>query len=161
MHESLASVLARTDRAVVVRVLSVRKLPADRFARAIEIQAAPQEMLIGQLPDDATLVCRYAEGVAHRRGDATVSPLVSGSGEEFGVRRGEQVILLLAPALSVATAARTRGTAAAATNTGAGMDDDPANADVAEDSEAGERLCDILRVEPLANRRLIMRHTQP
>jgi hypothetical protein len=159
VHESLDSVLVRTDRAVVVRVLSVRKLPADRFARAIEIEATPQEMLIGQLPDDATLYCRYAEGVVHRRGDATVSPLVSGSGEEFGVRRGEQVILLLAPAQPAETPAGAREVAADP-SAGDGVDTS-ANTDMAEDTEAETRPCDILRIEPLANRRLIVRRRQP
>lgn len=160
VHESLDSVLARTDRAVVVRVLSVRKLPADRFARAIELEATPQEMLIGQLPDDATLFCRYAEGVVHRRGDATVSPLVSGSGEEFDVRRGEQVILLLAPALPAETAAVTRETAAVDPSAGNAADES-ANNDDAEGAYAEAQPCDILRIEPMQNRRLIVRRRQP
>ncbi len=160
VHESLASVLARTDRAVVVRVLSVRKLPADRFARTIEIEATPQEMLIGQLPDDATLYCRYAEGVVHRRGDATVSPLVSGSGEEFGVRRGEQVILLLAPVQPADTPTMVRDAHTADASAG-GVADDSANTEVTEGTDAETRPCDILRIEPLDNRRLIVRRRQP
>jgi hypothetical protein len=160
VHESLASVLARTDRAVVVRVLSVHKLPADRFARAIEIEATPQEMLIGQLPDDATLYCRYAEGVVHRRGDATVSPLVSGSGEEFDVRRGEQVILLLAPAQPAETAAMVRDAHAADASAGNGTDES-ANAEGTEGADTDTPPCDILRIEPMENRRLIMRRRLP
>jgi len=159
VHESLDSVLARTDRAVVVRVLSVHKA-ADRFARAIEIEATPQEMLIGYLPDDSTLFCRYAEGVVHRRGDATVSPLVSGSGEEFDVRRGEQVILLLAPAHPAETAAMTREAAAVDRSAGDAVDA-PANTDVDEGAETGTPPCDILRIESLANRRLIVRRRKP
>lgn len=157
MHESLDSVLARTDRAVVVRVLSVRTLPADRFAHAIEIEAMPQEMLIGQLPDDATLVCRYAEGTVHRRGDATVSPLVSGSGEEFDVRRSDQVILLLAPALAAEPPAAARETVTADPSASGGADA-PAYPDA---SAAETQACDILRIEPLSNRRLIVRRRQP
>lgn len=160
VHESLDSVLARTDRAVVVRVLSVHKLPADRFARAIEIEATPQEMLIGQLPDDATLYCRYAEGIVHRRGDATVSPLVSGSGEEFDVRRGEQVILLLAPAQPAETAAMTREAVTVDPSAGNAADES-ANTDVAEGADAEAQPCDILRIEPMQNRRLIVRRRQP
>ena len=159
VHESLDSVLARTDRAVVVRVLSVRKA-ADRFTREIDVEATPQEMLIGQLPDDATLFCRYAEGAVHRRGDATVSPLVSGSGEEFSVRRGEQVILLLAPTPPAETPAGAREAAAADASTGSDTDESP-NTDVAEGIDAKTRPCDILRIEPLTNRRLIVRRRQP
>ncbi len=159
VHESLDSVLARTDRAVVVRVLSVRKA-ADRFTREIEIEATPQEMLIGQLPDDSTLFCRYAEGVVHRRGDATVSPLVSGSGEEFDVRRGEQVILLLAPAIPAETPAGTRGAAAVDPSARDG-EDTSANTDSAETTETEAQPGDILRIEPLTNRRLIVRRRQP
>ncbi|WP_313914466.1 hypothetical protein [Tahibacter sp.] len=159
VHESLDSVLARTDRAVVVRVLSVRKA-ADRFAREIEIEATPQEMLIGQLPNDATLYCRYAEGVVHRRGDATVSPLVSGSGEEFDLRRGDQVILLLSPTMPAESPAGPREAVTVDPTTGNG-EDASANTDVAEGTEDETQPCDILRIEPVQNRRLIARRRQP
>lgn len=147
VHESLSSVLARSGHAVVAEILDRDEFDPDRHAHAVVVDAAVEEVLAGAPITDETLRCRYTEARVQRRGDATVSPLVSGSGEEFRLRRGERVILLLAPLSAAAPPATDAGTDAAAAER--------------ETEEDDAETCTLLRVEPLQNRREILMQAQP
>jgi hypothetical protein len=97
VHESLAQVLKRTAVALVADVATVGPLEQKGMWRELELSVMPVRMLFGTLDGKAkTMTCRYQEGVPHRRGSATVSPLVPGSGHELQVKPGDRVILLLA-----------------------------------------------------------------
>lgn len=154
VHESLPSVVARAAHVVDADVVAVDEFDDTRMSRTADIELRPRELIAGQTLDLAgrdTVLCRYREARVQRRGDAVVSPLVSGSGEEFGLRRGARVIVLLAALPEPAADTPVVG----------------GDAPVAEDTEATHRAdavaadiepaCTVLRIEPLQNRIAILR----
>lgn len=150
VHESLTGVVARAAHIVVADVVAVDEFDDTRTSRTTDLELRPQQLLAGEtleLAGQETLLCRYREDRVQRRGDAVVSPLVSGSGEEFGLPRGASVIVLLAalpePAADAAVAAADEHD-----ENNSGNDD--AVADTAP-------TCTLLRIEPLQNRIAILR----
>jgi hypothetical protein len=95
-HETLDRVLKRTAVALVVDVEKVGPVEQTGIWREIELSVKPVRILFGKLDSKTkAFSCRYAEGVPHKRGETTVSPLVSGSGHELHVKKGDRVIVLL------------------------------------------------------------------
>lgn len=97
-REPLDEVLKRTTVALVGELARVGAPVVQGIWREVTFTVKPVRTVLGTLPA-TTLVCRYAEGMPHKRGEAMVSPLVSGSGLEFRAKRGERVILLLSEAM--------------------------------------------------------------
>jgi hypothetical protein len=99
VHETLEKVLARTTAALVADVEKVGPAQRAGIWMEIELKVKPVRRIFGGLNDDTkSFSCRYSEGLPHERGDEMVSPLVSGSGTEFDLKKGERVILLLSGA---------------------------------------------------------------
>lgn len=94
--EPLEAVTAKAGAAILSEVLRVEHRRDNPQWRVLLIQVKPLEAVFGEAPTQATLLCRYEEGTAHRRGAMAVAPLVSGSGMEFDVTPASRVILLLA-----------------------------------------------------------------
>ena len=99
IFEPLDQVLPRAAVVVVADVQRVTPQPDSALWRSLTLQVAPVRTILGAEVQARALTCRYEQGLPHRRGDKTVSPRVSGSGMEFQVTPGRQVILLLASAL--------------------------------------------------------------
>lgn len=99
-REPLQAVLARAQSVVVVEVAGVGERQREGYWQWLTLQARPLRTLSGPAPTVSLLHCRHAQGMPHRRGDSEVWPLLSGSGMEFDLRRGETVILLIAAAAS-------------------------------------------------------------
>lgn len=157
VHESLSGVLARSPQVVVAEVLGIDELDTDPGQHAIAVEARLQELLRGPAPEQDTVYCRYTEMRVQRRGDAVISPLVSGSGQEFGLRRGQRVILLLAPQdASGGTPGSIRADHADAQAAVSDADDSGESA-----AEPAQPDCVLLRAEPLQSRREILRLLQP
>jgi len=96
VHESREAVLVRTQRAIVAEVRGVQSGPDDEFSRVVTLRIQPIRSVFGAAVTRQKMRCEYREGRPHRRGNTAVSPLVSGSGNEFDLKRGERVLLLLA-----------------------------------------------------------------
>lgn len=97
VHETLEKVLKRTAVALVVDVEKVGPVEQNGIWREVELKVKPVRLLFGRSdPKARAFSCRYSEGVPHKRGEVTVSPLVSGSGHELHVKKGDRVIVLLA-----------------------------------------------------------------
>jgi hypothetical protein len=157
VHESLASVAVRAQRIVVAEIVGVDEFD-EGGEHVIDVEAVQEQLMAGPEFDDTdeqTLFCRYTEQRVQRRGDAVLSPLVSGSGEEFRARRGDRVILLLAPK---AGAEVTSSKASPPTDTGHAETSEEASTTDAE-SEAAPDIptCTLLRIESLQNRIAILR----
>ncbi len=155
VRESLDSVAARASRIVVAEVLSV-DVQDDDASLGIAIEAVPEQLLAGEpTNDDAALTCEYRENRVQKRGSAVLSPLVSGSGEEFHLRHGDRVILLIAAPADAASASVPPGHAPAP----AATDSDQADADgeASAHAAADTAPCTVLRVEPLQNRIAVLR----
>ncbi|MBL8298996.1 MAG: hypothetical protein JNN30_11710 [Rhodanobacteraceae bacterium] len=144
VHESLASVAVRAQHIVVAEIVAADESD-DEAEHSIDIEATPEQVIAGPALENGmeeTLTCRYSEERVQHRGDAVVSPLVSGSGEEFRIRRGDRVILLLA----------------AQALTAAPPDAPSQSAPDDEQLTQSETLdCRLLRVESLQNRIAILR----
>jgi argonaute-like protein implicated in RNA metabolism and viral defense len=95
VHESLESVLQKSRAAVVVEVTSVSEPRVDGYWQNVDFQARSIRTLFGDRQPAQRLACRYAQGLPHRRGDMAVSPLITGSGLEFRLKKGDQVIVLI------------------------------------------------------------------
>jgi hypothetical protein len=150
VRESLDSVAARASRIVVAELLSV-EAQDDDASLGVVVEAEPQQLLAGEaLTDAAPLHCEYRENRPQKRGSAMLSPLVSGSGEEFQIRHGERVILLIAaPAASAPAPGFPPGL----------MPPPPAPVAADADDEAADAApaCTLLRIEPLQNRIAVLR----
>jgi hypothetical protein len=157
VHESLASVAVRAQRIVVAEIVGVDEFN-DGGEHIVDVEAVPEQLMAGPEFDDAdaeTLFCRYAEQRVQRRGDAVLSPLVSGSGEEFRARRGDRVILLLAPK---AGAEVTSSKASPPAETGdAETSEEASTADAENEATPDIPTCTLLRIESLQNRIAILR----
>ncbi len=94
-HESLGSVIKKTNCAVIVKVQSASKPQIERFHKTINITAIPLKVIFGELNATGAVLFRYLEGRPHFRNQTTVSPLVSGSGQEFDLKKGDEAIFLL------------------------------------------------------------------
>lgn len=156
VHESLASVAVRAQRIVVAEVLA-----ADAYEegaeRILDVEVLPEQLISGpgfEARDEDTLLCRYREARVQRRGDAVLSPLVSGSGEEFRTRRGDRVILLLAAEPENVA----RGPAPSPPQSEAEATHDDARSDAETDAQPRAPDCMLLRIESLQNRIAILRH---
>jgi predicted membrane metal-binding protein len=95
-REPLSAVLARAQTVVAAEILQVGAIQRDAFRQSVDLQARLLRTLQGPSLANVLLSCRHAQGVAHQRGDTRVWPLLSGSGIEFDLQRGQQVILLIA-----------------------------------------------------------------
>lgn len=96
VHESLENVLLRTRAAVVADVLAASQRIDGPYWRELTLHARIVKTLFGEGQEQQSLSCQYSEGRPHKRGETSVSPLVSGSGAEFSLKKGDRVILLLA-----------------------------------------------------------------
>jgi hypothetical protein len=155
VHESLASVAVRAQRIVVAEVVAVDDYD-EGAERILDVEAMPEQLISGpgfEVRDEDTLLCRYREARVQRRGDAVLSPLVSGSGEEFRTRRGDRVILLLAAQPENAA----QGPVPPQSETDAAPHDD-AMLDTETDAQARQPDCTLLRIESLQNRIAILRY---
>jgi len=94
-YESLDQVLERAKTALVVDVQSVSKPKDEGYWRIVDFTATLVEIIFGQLKHKKSFTCNYSQGRPHFRGQMSVSPLVSGSGLEFQVKKGDRVIFLL------------------------------------------------------------------
>ncbi|HSX62754.1 MAG TPA: hypothetical protein VLF18_21435 [Tahibacter sp.] len=151
VRESLASVAVRAQRIVVAEVVAVDDFD-EGGERILDVEAVPEQLMAGpalESGDEETLLCRYTEQRVQRRGDAVLSPLVSGSGEEFRARRGDRVILLI----SMTPEAETAAPAAEASASG-----EPDDVDAPIESPPAAPVCRLLRIESLQNRIAILRH---
>lgn len=157
VHESLASVAVRAQRIVVAEIVGVDEFD-EGGEHVIDVEAVPEQLMAGPEFDDAdsqSLLCRYTEQRVQRRGDAVISPLVSGSGEEFRVRRRDRVILLLAPQ---AGAEFTSSKASPSVDTGdAETSEDASTGDAVNEAAPDIPTCTLLRIESLQNRIAILR----
>jgi hypothetical protein len=96
VHETLETVLKTTTVALVADVQKVGPVEKQGIWRELELSVKPVRILFGKLDDKAkAFSCRYSEGAPHTRGGTMVSPLVSGSGYEFQLKKGNRVIVLL------------------------------------------------------------------
>lgn len=95
VFESLETVLEKTQQAIVVELLYVSEIQNSGNWRAFTFQASPIKTLFGTQETPSKINCHYSQGMPHLRGDMVVWPLVSGSGFEFDVKRGNQVIFLI------------------------------------------------------------------
>lgn len=93
--ESLDEVLGKTRLAVVADILSVADQRESEMWRVLTLKAEVVKTVFGGDIDATVLHCRYEEAQPHSRGTLTVSPLVPGSGNEFNVKPGERVVLLI------------------------------------------------------------------
>ncbi|GMV31644.1 MAG: hypothetical protein AMXMBFR59_37690 [Rhodanobacteraceae bacterium] len=154
MRESLASVAMRAQRIVVAEIVAVDSFD-EGANHNLDVEAIPEQVIVGPVLEPAefdTLLCRYAEARARRSGDAMLSPLVSGSGEEFRARRGDRVILLLAAAPAPVvrdSPSRSGDDEAVRGETDLGAETEPAPRDPD---------CTLLRIESLQNRITILRY---
>jgi hypothetical protein len=95
-RESLEAVVSRTEVALVADIMEAREVQGPSpYWRVLELSAKPVSLLIGVPFAERTLHCEYSEGLAHDRGGVQVWPLVSGSGMEYGISKGDRVILLI------------------------------------------------------------------
>ncbi len=96
-HQRLSEVVAKTGAAFVAEVLSA-KHETEGFWRKAELVIKPTEGLFGLPSKRKTFRCVYSQGMPHwrqsERGRMLVSPLVSGSGIEFDIVRGDRAIFL-------------------------------------------------------------------
>lgn len=151
VRESLDSVAVRASRIVVAELLSV-EAQDDDASLVVVVEAVPEQLLAGEaLTDGAPLRCEYRENRPQKRGSALLSPLVSGSGEEFQIRHGDRVILLIAAPVATAPAP--------GFPPGLIPAPPPAAADADADDEAAAEApaCTLLRIEPLQNRITVLR----
>ena len=93
-HLDIKKVLDKTEVAVIVEIQDISKPAIERFNVSIDVVARPVETLFGK-PAGAILRCTYSQGRCHWRGKWAISPLVSGSGQELGLKKGDRVIFLL------------------------------------------------------------------
>ena len=96
VHEARDAVRARAATGVVVDVRAVDVRDDGAYWRELALRIDPVRIVFGKALPIGTRRCVYREGRPHRRGEVTVSPLVSGSGAEFDVRRSDRVMLWLA-----------------------------------------------------------------
>ncbi len=94
-YEPLESVVQKSRAALVVDIISVSPFQEDGYWQSIEFHATSTSKLFGDEPLGQELDCRYWQGIPHRRGDRAVFPLVTGSGLEFGLKKGDRMIVLL------------------------------------------------------------------
>ncbi|MGI9303914.1 MAG: hypothetical protein ACR2RB_14630 [Gammaproteobacteria bacterium] len=94
-HESLEAVKGMATIGVVAKLRSVSDSRKEGYWIAVDFTAVPIEIIYGKVASDNVLSFTYSQGIPHRRGDVTVSPLVTGSGLELKTKRGDHVILLL------------------------------------------------------------------
>jgi hypothetical protein len=95
-REPLEAVISRIEVALVVDILGAREVPGPTpYWRVLDLSAMPVSLLIGVPFAERTLHCEYSEGLAHERAGVSVWPLVSGSGMEYGISKGDRVILLI------------------------------------------------------------------
>ena len=103
VYEPLESVLKKTQSAIVAEVKDVGAAQEDRFHRTIEFDAILVEYIFGELPMHEELRFIYSEGRPHVREEMRVSPLMSGSGLEFQLNRGDKVIVLIGSENNIST----------------------------------------------------------
>jgi hypothetical protein len=95
VHKSLDAVLSEADAALVVEVDAVSEQVKEGFWVHVDFDARPLKTLFGSVESADTLLLTYYQGMPHYRGNTPVSPLVSGSGLEFNLKKGDHVIVLL------------------------------------------------------------------
>lgn len=95
VYEPLDAVVKKSRCALLVEIQSVGSAQGDSFNKTIEIRAKPLKSIFGKMPSNEELSFIYSEGRPHVRGNTEVSPLVSGSGLEFNIKRMAKVIVLI------------------------------------------------------------------
>jgi hypothetical protein len=82
--------------AAVAQVLSVTERHEGGIWKVLNSQARIITPIFGHFDKLSPLLCRYEQGLTHKRGEQTVSPLSSGSGREFDIKPHQRVIFLMA-----------------------------------------------------------------
>jgi len=95
-HESIEAVLQKTQIAMAVEVTSVSPPRKEGYWKTVDFRAVSTRVLFGDRKKGEKLRCRYSQGMPHLRGSMGVSPLVTGSGMEFNLKKGDHLILLIA-----------------------------------------------------------------
>lgn len=96
-YEMLDVVVRRSESAFVAQVVAVTERDdGTAFAKTLVFELNPIRTIFGTRVPTSTLTCLYTEGRPHLRGALAVSPLASGSGLEFRVRPGDEMIFLVA-----------------------------------------------------------------
>ena len=94
-HQSLDEVLSEVDAALMVEVDSVSERVKEGFGTHVDFDARLLKTVFGSIQSGESLLLTYSQGMPHFRGNTGVSPLVSGSGLEFNLKKGDRVIVLL------------------------------------------------------------------
>jgi hypothetical protein len=94
-HKSLEEVLSKASTALIVRVFRVSEPVAHGLFVRREFFVDCERILLGKKKKNR-FSCAYEQGLPHRRGQMQVSPLVSGSGFEMTLKKGDRAVFLLA-----------------------------------------------------------------
>ena len=94
-HQSLDEVLSEADIALAVEIGSVSEPEKNGYLRHVDFDARLLKTLFGSMESGESLSLTYHQVMPHFRGNTGVSPLVSGSGLEFNLKKGDHVIVLL------------------------------------------------------------------
>ncbi|CAN5285008.1 hypothetical protein BH09PSE6_BH09PSE6_14790 [soil metagenome] len=85
---------AKATLAVVVEIVAATKVEREIHTDLVVV-ARPVRTIVGSPLPGTTWSCTFSQGKPHRRGDRFVEPRSMGSGIEFGLHAGDQVILLV------------------------------------------------------------------
>jgi hypothetical protein len=94
-HKSLEEVISGTSTILIVRVLRVDEPATHGFFLKQEFFVGCERVLLGKIRKN-WFPCVYEQGMPHRRGQMQVSPLVSGSGLETTLKKGDRAVFLFA-----------------------------------------------------------------
>jgi len=94
IYRTLDEVLNKAEAALIVEIDSVSEPIKRGFLVHVDFDARPIKTLFGSVESGESLSLTYSEGRPYYQG-RTRSPLVSGSGLEFGLKKGDRVIVLL------------------------------------------------------------------
>jgi hypothetical protein len=94
-HQSLDEVLLESEIALMVEIGSVSEPVKESFFVHVDFDARPLKTIFGSLKSCESLLLTYSQGMPHYREDTAISPLVSGSGLEFNLKKSDRVIVLL------------------------------------------------------------------
>jgi len=92
-YRSLDEVLNEAEAALIVEIVSVSEPVKGWLWMHMDFDARLLKTLFGSVESGESLSLTYSQGMPHY--DPPRSPLVSGSGLEFNLKKGDRVIVLL------------------------------------------------------------------
>jgi hypothetical protein len=95
IRESLDKIIALSSSAIVADILDGPVARRTEVADEVEFHARPVATLFGDGLAGRDLDCRYQELLGLDHGVQVFAPLISGSGIEFNVKKGDRIILLI------------------------------------------------------------------